>query len=143
MHFADLMKTMLRNFFVITTGITASIYIFCLIFTPNAVFSVEDIGRILLMAVAGDLPFVIFYSRKEPDKKQMRIRFAIHIPVLLAILLYFAHLWDWVSLNDPIEVAVLILLIMVVYAIVLAIGAYLDRKTAEKLNESLKKRYHS
>ena len=143
MHFADLMKTMFRNFFVITTGITASMYIFCLIFTPDVVFSLEDIGRILLMAVAGDLPFIIFYSRKEPDKKQMRIRFAIHIPVLLAILLYFAHLWDWVSITDPVEVTVLILLIMVVYATVLATGAYLDMKTAEKLNESLKKRYHS
>jgi len=138
----ELLKLMFRSFFVITTGVVVSMYVFCLIFTPEATFYLEDIGRILLMAVAGDIPFIIFYSQKELSKKKMFIRFIIHFLVLLAILLYFAHLWDWVNLKSPKEVAVLILLIIGVYAIVVIAINYQDKRLADKLNESLKKRYH-
>lgn len=143
MRIEELLKAMFRAFFIITTGIIASMYIFCLIFFPDASFSLDDIGRILLMAFASDLPFFLFYSRKELGKKQMLVRTAVHIPVLLAILLYFAHLWNWVSMNNPKEVVVFILLVLGVYAIVYAAGAYQDKKMADKLNDSLKERYHS
>lgn len=143
MRIEELIKVMLRSFFVITTGIVVSICVFCLIFTPESMFSVADLGRILLMALASDLPYVIYYSPKELDRKQMLLRMAVHFPVLLAILLYFAQLWDWVSLSDPKEVAVFILLVIGVYAAVFTIAAHKDRKLADKLNESLKRRYHS
>ena len=143
MRLGELLKTLLRNFFVITTGTTVSMYIFCLIISPDVIFTLEDIGGILLMAVASDLLFIIFYSRKELDKKQMRIRFAIHLPVLLVVLLLFAYIWDWVKLSKPIEVVLFILLVMGVYVVVFAIGVFQDKKTADKLNDGLKKRYHS
>lgn len=138
----EMLKLMLRSFFVITTGIVVSMYVFCLIFNPEAAFSLEDIGRILLMAIASDIPFIIFYSQKELNRKKMSIRFVIHFLVLLAILLYFAHLWDWVHLKSLKEIVVFILLIIGVYAIVLTATTYQDQKLADKLNESLKQRYH-
>jgi len=134
---------MVHSYFVITTGIIASMYVFCLIFNRNAVYSLDDIGRILLMALASDLPFIIFYSRKELGKKQMLIRQIIHIPFLLAVLFYFAQLWDWVRMNSPTEVIVFIALVLVVYAAVLAIATFQDKKLADKLNDRLKQRYHS
>ncbi|MCL1981477.1 MAG: DUF3021 family protein [Clostridiales bacterium] len=143
MRIGDLIKTMVRSYFVITTGIVASMYVFCLIFNRGANYSLDDIGRILLMALASDLPIIIFYSRKELGKKQMLIRQVIHIPVLLAVLFYFAQLWDWVSINSPKEVAVFIALVLVVYAVVLAVATYQDKKLADKLNDRLKQRYHS
>lgn len=143
MRIEELIKVMFRSFFMITTGIIASMYAFCLIFSPDVSFSLDDIGRILLMALAGDLPFILFYSRRELNKKQMLIRTGIHLPVLLAILLYFAHLWEWVSINKPKEVAVFILLVLGVYAAVSAITAYQDKKTADKLNVSLREHFHS
>ncbi|MCL1976471.1 MAG: DUF3021 domain-containing protein [Firmicutes bacterium] len=143
MRIGDLVKTMVHSYFVITTGIIASMYVFCLIFNRNAVYSLDDIGRILLMALASDLPFIIFYSRKELGKKQMLIRQIIHIPFLLAVLFYFAQLWDWVRMNSPTEVIVFIALVLVVYAAVLAIATFQDKKLADKLNDRLKQRYHS
>lgn len=143
MRIEELLKTMLRSFSVITTGIIASMYVFCLIFNKDAQFFLYDIERILLMALVSELPYAIFLSRKELSKKQMWIRTAIHFPVLLAVLLYFAQLWDWVSINNPKELAVLILLIIGVYAVVLTVAAYRDKKLADKLNDSLKERYRS
>lgn len=143
MRFGEILRSMLRAFFVITTGITISMYVFCLIFNKDAGFSLDDIGRILKMALISELPYFVFYSRKELDKKQMLIRFMIHIPVLSAVLFYLASLWKWINVNSFNEVLVFFLLIIGVYALVLAASFYKDKKTADKLNDTLKERYHS
>jgi len=143
MGLEELFKKLLHSFFVIVTGILASILFFCLIFYPDFSFSLKDIGRIFLMALASDLPLVIFYSRNEISKRQMVIRYVILLFVLLSILTYFAHLWDWVELDKPKEVLVFVALVMGVYAIVMATMAYQDKKLSDKLNNGLKRRYPS
>jgi hypothetical protein len=143
MRLEEVLKTMLRSFFVITTGIVASMFVFCHVFNPNVNYSLDDIGKILFMAFASDLPIILFYSRKELGKKQMLIRQAIHLPVLLAVLIYLTQLWDWVSMDSPKEAIVFVALIIVVYVLVLAVATYQDQKLADKLNNRLKQRYHS
>lgn len=143
MRLEELLKTMLSSFFVITTGTIASLYVFCLIFSPDATFQLGDIGKILIMAFASDLPYVVYYSRKELSKKQMFIRTFIHILTVLTVLLYFAHIWYWIDISNLKHVAVFILLVVGVYAIVLAVTTYQDKKLSDKLNDNLKKRYHS
>jgi len=138
----ELLKAMFNAFFVITTGAIISMYIFCLIFYQDASFSLKDIQGILMVAIASDLTFFVFYSRKDLGKKQMLVRSAIHVPVVLAVLLFFANLLDWVSMNSPRELIVFILLVLGVYAGVSLFTGYKDKKTADTLNEGLKKRYH-
>ena len=142
MNKEELLKFIFRSFFVVTTGIVVSMYVFCVIFNPTATFSLDEIGRILLMAVMSEIPHVIFYSQKELSKKEMFIRMIIHFPILLAILLYLAHIWDWFNLNSPKETGAMIFLILGVYVIVFVTTTYNDKKLADKLNESLKQRYH-
>lgn len=142
MHADELIKKMISNFFMITTGIVVSIYIFCLIFNPGASFTLVDIGRILLMAAASDLPFVIFLSRRELDKKQMTIRMIIHFIVLAAVILYFAFLWNWVNLGAANEIAVFLIFVLLVYVIILFINKYKDKKLSNQLNDRLSQRYH-
>ncbi|MBP1761449.1 MAG: hypothetical protein H6Q64_991 [Firmicutes bacterium] len=143
MRAEELLKTMVQSFFIITTGIIISMYVFCLIFYPDASFSLDDIGRILLMALAGDLPHVIFLSRRELNKMQMLIRKIIHLIVLSAVLLYFASLWDWVSLHSSKEVAVFLSSVLVVYVAVFLATHYRDKKLTDKMNERLNEHYHS
>ena len=133
MQIKDLLKAMFQSFFVITTGVTMAMYLTCLLLYPETVLTPGDIGGI----------FLVFASRKELGKKQMAVRFCIHIPLVLAIVLGFAWKWDWVNIDKPLEVAVFVLLILGVYAIVLAVGYRQDKKTADRLNDSLKKKYHS
>ena len=143
MRAEELLKTMVQDFFMITTGIVISMYVFCLIFSPDASFSLADIGRILLMALAADLPHVIFLSRRELSKMQMLIRKVIHLIILLAILLYFASFWDWVSLNNAKEVAVFLSSVLAVYVAVFLAGSYRDKKLTDKMNDRLKEHYRS
>lgn len=143
MRFDDLLKTMLYSFFVIIAGIVASMYVFCAIFIPDAVFTLRDIGGILIMAAASELPHLIFLSRKDLNRRQMLIRYIIHFPVLMAILLGLAFIFKWVALNSAAEVTVFVIEILVVYAMVRLAISYRDKKLADKLNDGLRKRYHS
>lgn len=143
MNAEEILKTMFRSFFIIATGIVISMYVFCLIFYPDASFTLYDIGWILKLAFISDLPYLLFYSNKELSKKQMYIRKSVHLPVLLAVVLYFAYLWDWVDLNHMKEVIVLLLLILIVYVVVFAITICYDKKLADKLNHRLRERYRS
>lgn len=142
MRIGELFKKMFYSFFVITTGVVVSMYVFCLIFYPDVSFSLADIGKILLMALASELPYIIFLSRKELSREQMLIRYIIYGPVLFAILLFLAHIWDWVDIRKAAEVIVFFVLVAGVYIGVLSITAYRDKKLADKLNDSLKERYH-
>lgn len=143
MNIENLLKTMFRSFFIIVTGIVTSMYVFCMVFYPDASFSRHDIGRILVMAFVSVLPYLLFYSGKELSKKQMYIRKLIHLPVLLSVVLYFACLWDWISINRTKEVLTLVLLFLFVYIMVYIICKYQDKKLADKLNHRLRERYHS
>ena len=143
MNAENLLKTMFRSFFIIVTGIIASMYVFCLIFYPDASFSLHDIGGILVMAFVSDLPYLLFYSGKELSKKQMYIRKSIHLPVLLSVVLYFACLWDWISINHTKEVLTFVLLFLFVYIMVFITCKYQDQKLADKLNRRLRERYRS
>lgn len=134
---------MFRSYFVITTGIVFSMYVFCLLLNPNANFSLHDIERILIMAFAGDLPYIIFLSHKELSKKQMLVRKIIHLLVLSAILLYFASLWNWISLNNPRQILVFLSSVCIVYIIVWTTSKYRDKKLTDQINNKLKERYHS
>lgn len=139
----ELVKKMISSFFMITTGIVISMYLFCLIFNPDVRFTLADIGRIILMAAVSDLALIIFFCRRELDKKQMLMRYIIHFIVLLAILLYFSFLWDWVNPRDTKEIAVFLISILLVYVVIFLSNRYRDRKLSDKLNDRLKQRYGS
>lgn len=143
MRVEELLKKMIRSFFIITTGIVASMYVFCLLFNPDASFRLADIGRILLMAAASDLTLVIYLSRRELDKKQMTTRTIIHVLVLATVLLHFAFLWNWVNPEAAKEVVVFLVSVMLVYVIILFTNKYRDKKLSDKLNDRLKQRYRS
>lgn len=143
MNAENMLKKMFHSYFTIVTGIIASMYVFCLIFNPNASFSLHDIGGIFLMAFVSDLPYLLFYSGKELSKKQMYIRISVQLPVLLSIVLYFAYLWDWVSLSQTKEVLVFVLLFLFVYIMVYVTSKYHDQKLADRLNHRLRERYRS
>ena len=139
----ELLKTMFHSFFLIVTGVVASMYVFCLAFPADALFSPDVFGIILLTALACELPLLIFYSRGELDKKQMRTRTVIHFFALLAILLGLSQLWDWVDFKKPGEIAVFIALVLCVYVAVEWITVYREKKLADQLNQRLRQRYPS
>ena len=143
MNLNETLKAMLRSYFIITTGIVISMYVFCLIFTPEAGFKLRDIGDILLLALLTDLPQLIFLSKGELSRKQLLVRKLLHLCVLITIVLYCANAWDWLSIKSASQVLVFVLLVLGVYAAVFSTSVYYDKKLAEQLNIKLNERYHS
>lgn len=143
MRAEELLKRIIGSFFMITTGIVISMYVFCLIFNPDVRFTLTDIGRIILMAAVSDLALIIFFSRRELDKKQMFMRYIIHFIVLSSMLLYFMFLWDWLKPRDAKEITVFLITVLIVYVVIFMTNRYKDRKLSDKLNDKLKQRYGS
>lgn len=142
MDIKELLNAMFHAYFVITTGITMSMYLCCQLFKPDARLSPVDIGEILLLAFLCDLSLLIFWSRKDLGKKQIALRFCIHVPVITIIVISFAYSWNWVDIKSPLEVFVFILLVLCVYAIAFLVTFYRDKKTANQITEGLKRRYN-
>jgi len=143
MRIDELLKTMLNSFFIITTGITASIFVFCLIFSPEAVFSISIFGSIFMTALICELPLFIFYSPKELDKKQMLNRTIVHFFVVLVVLILLGQLWDWIDIDKPSEIIVYVLLVSAVYLVVQLITVFKEKRLADRLNKEINKRYHN
>lgn len=141
MNAEELSYKMISSFFTITTGIVVSMYVFCLIFYPNAHLTLSDIGRILLMAASSDLTQVVYFSPKELDKKQIQIRMALHIVLLEAVLLYFASSWGWVLISSVGQVTVFLLAVLIVYIAIVFFNRKRDSKLSDQLNDRLKQRY--
>lgn len=141
MNKEELMTAIVRSFFIIVAGTVASIGIFCAVFYPEAMFGIDIFPKILLTALASDALFIIFYSNKDISKKQMFVRQVIHAVLLLAVLLFFSYIWDWIDFGNAKEVAAFISLVLGVYAVVYAFVVYQDKKLADKLNSGLQERY--
>ncbi|HWQ50471.1 MAG TPA: DUF3021 family protein [Terriglobales bacterium] len=137
----EILKKMLVHFFIITTGTVTAVYLFCRLFYPTATFQTADLGRILWMAAAGDLPLAVFYSRRELTRGEMRLREVLHFLLLVGVILSLAWRWGWVNLGRGIEVGGLLLSIVLIYLAVSFVTDCRDRKVTEQLNDKLRERY--
>jgi uncharacterized membrane protein len=137
----ELFRKLFSHYFVNVTCIVIAVFSFCRIFYPEAHLSTEDLSRILLMAAAGDLPLVIFYSRRELTRKELFIRKVIHFALVVGINLTLAYLWGWVNMAKGAEVVGLLLWVTIIYVGITLITDYRDRKVTDKLNDKLRERY--
>ena len=130
----DLLKTMAFEFVIIVAGITASVLIFCAILEPTARFGIEILLQILSLSFFVTLPHLVFYSPKELSKKQMRIRQAIHIALVTALMFFFGYEWNWINRGSVWHPILFFLLFIIVYVIVEFSLLQRDKREAQKLN---------
>lgn len=139
MTLKEILNAMLRQFFIIVTGIVFCVAVFCSLFYPKVIFGLEMIWQIILLGMMSTMPQFVFYSKKELGKKQMMIRKCLHILILLIIILTAGYAWGWIYPNDIIQPIVFVLLVMCVYIVVTLLVFQKDKKVAQQLNNELKK----
>jgi len=140
MGIKEIAGRMLSSFFVIFSGSVLAMYAFNLIFGDDTI-PLHNITALLVMTVLGSLAFFIFYSRKELGRRQMFIRFGVHLLAIIGIMLSVAFYVEWVVLGEPVTVAVFVGLVAAVYVMVTAIEVYRSKKLADKLTMKLRERY--
>lgn len=136
MKLTDYIKKLIRDYFMIFAIIVICITLLRQIFAPDVYLKLSDIYSYMICALVGDLPSLIFYSKREIPEKEMRFRIIIHFLVLEAALLAVANIAGWVSGTiNTFFLAVQIALIYVIARVLLWMD---DKKSANSINEKLK-----
>ncbi len=131
MNKKDIINSMLRNYFIIFTIIVLG----TAIFNPTHSFSYREIILIALFSLAGDLPSLVYYSKKELTIKGRYIRMAVHLILLEVVILTFGNIMGQVS---GIKLTALFgLEVFAIYLLVCFITWLMDRKTANDINQQL------
>lgn len=131
MKLTHLASNMLRNFFIIF-----SIIIFVTsLFNPSYSFTFREIMISALFALAGDLPSLVYYSKKELSIKSRYLRMIAHFVLLEVAILTFGNIMGRVS--GVVQTAIFALEILGIYALVGLFSWLIDRKTANDINQQL------
>lgn len=133
----DRLKEMLLEFLVITAGITICTTVFCTIFYNDGYFGLELLHQIVALGFFCTLPGIVFLSKKELTKKQMLIRYAIHMCILLALILFLAYRWEWIDPRNIVHPIIITFMFLGVYSLVSFVTYMREKKVAMELNEKL------
>lgn len=132
----DTIKTLITHFFVITVSVLFVISL------ANSIEGVECYPAsypwmVLITGVLTTLPSLIFFSKKELNKKSYRIRTVINFLINGSIVMILGYLWRWYT---DFGYALLVFLMYVfVYAIVCAYSYFVQYHTAQSINKALEK----
>lgn len=127
----ELVSSIIRNFFIIFTIVVLGTGFL----NPSHTFTYPEVLLAALFSLAGDLPTLVYYSKKELTEKSKKIRTVVHFILIETVLLTFANLVGQVSgLMETFLFGVEVLVI------VMLVGFFtwlIDRKTAHDINKRL------
>ena len=134
-------KKVIQTFFYVLSGSIISTAIFMTIFLKDLYFNVEVIWQVIVMSLITSLGTLIYHSKREISKKQMRLRVIIHYAYINIIVLGCAVMWQWVNINRISQIITMVLLIAGVYFSVTTTMFSNEKRIAEKINQRLRSRY--
>jgi uncharacterized membrane protein (DUF485 family) len=111
---------------------------------PNATINTKDLGALILLAIAADLSYFVFYSKKDLTRKELLIRHIIQLIYFIFETLFIAYNAKWIirsHADETKQALVFVGLVVITCIIVFVISNYHAQKTADMLNEKLKQRY--
>ena len=90
----EAIRIVIMHFFIITVGVLFFTGIINT-FDGNTMFSPQYPWEVILTGVIGSVPSFLFYSKKEPTKKQFTVRVIIHFIVITALIMGEGALLGW------------------------------------------------
>jgi len=141
MGLKEIVRRMLYSFFVIFSGSVLAMYAYLLIFSQDIEDVKTTITALLVMSILGDLTYFIFYSQKDLNREQMRVRYIMHLFATIVIMLSVATYMQWVLWSEPVQIVVFVGLVVTVYVVVVLVSEYQNKKLADRLTRILKERY--
>lgn len=136
MSFKTFLKSCLREYFIITTCVTAATALLGQALDPAARFGYEAFFSPLIFGLIGLLPSLITYSPKELSFRQALVRKVLHFIVLEAMLIGFGF-WSGI-LHSLTDATFFCLTVLIVFLTVNLISWQFDKKDAYKINQMLK-----
>jgi hypothetical protein len=127
----ELMSSLMRNYFIIFTVIIIG----TALLNPTHAFTFREVMLSALFALAGDLPSLVYYSKKEFSIRSKYVRMVIHFVLLEVVIMTFGNIMGQAS-----GITQTIFLGVEVFGIYLLVGLFtwlIDRKTANDINQQL------
>jgi hypothetical protein len=131
MKMKDLFGDIIRNYFIIFTVIIIG----TALLNPTHAFTFREVMLSALFALAGDLPSLVYYSKKEFSTKSKYLRMIIHIVLLEAVILTFGNIMGQVSGVE--QTALFGIEVFGIYVLVGLFTWLIDRKIAYDINQQL------
>lgn len=132
----DMIKLVVRHFFIITVGILF-ITSFINLFGEVKSIPPQWPWQIMLTGAVGALPSFLYYFKNEPTKRQFHIRCVIHFALIEAIIMAEGALLKWY--DNAADALIIFGVILLVYVFVWVISMLLDNSTADNINKALTK----
>ena len=133
----DRLREILGNFFISVTLIDAAMFVLGNILMPQQRFGYEVFIYPLIYGFIGVIPALITRDGKELSVKQTVIRHVIRM--LMTVVLLLAFMFGGKPMDHDRIVAALCVAVSVImiYAAVVIIGWFLDKKTADRMTADL------
>lgn len=130
-------KTMLQDFFVITTFVNIVMFVLGSIYRPGATFSYEILLFPPLYGFLGTIPSWILYSKKELSTRQLLARKILQVIVLELILVLVIFGGENMCKENIPEIIALAISVFLVYVLVSIVSWLLDVRTAKVVMKEL------
>ncbi len=134
-------KKIIQTYFYVLSGSIISTAIFMTIFLPELYFNVKIIWQVIVVAAITSLGTLIYRSKREISKKQMKIRHIIHYTYINVVVLGCALMLQWVNIKQISQILTLVLLVAGVYFSVTTAMFSNEKRIAESINQRLRSRY--
>ena len=133
----EILRKMISGYPIIYGGTMMGTWFCILVYAPSEKFGVDYFSWMFLVALLGDLPILIFYSKKKLTEKQWKIRTVLHALVLAVVMLVVGYAFDF---YDNLKEGIIFMVTVIgVYLMVSMIGFAGGILEAKRINEQLKK----
>ncbi|MGN1166647.1 MAG: hypothetical protein ACI4S2_09525 [Lachnospiraceae bacterium] len=130
-------KSMLQDFFVITTFVNIVMFVLGSIYRPEVTFSYEILLFPPLYGFLGTIPSWILYSKKELSTRQIVIRKILQVIVLELILILVIFGGENLCKENIPVITALAISVFLVYVLVNIVSWLLDVRTAKAVMKEL------
>lgn len=133
----DKLRNILGNFFISVTLINIAMLVLGTILRPEQKFGYEVFIYPLIYGVIGIIPALITREGKELTVKQTLVKNAVQMLMTVVLILAFMFGGHPVDRNLIVTAVSVAFSVVLIYAGVIAISWFLDKKTADMMTEDL------
>lgn len=137
MHGKEFILSIIRTFFAVVTFICAATVILGHMLAPGQTFGYEAFLSPLLIGVAGTLPLVVMYSRRELSVRELIVRKVIQLILIEALVLFVMFYDSSAFYKNPKIVLSVAASVLIIYVIIELIEVFQDHLNAKKMTEEL------
>lgn len=144
MNVSEIVKRLARDYLLVFAGIVICVTLLnhLNIWVDGSDASIFSLGfhhiyTIMICALVGVLPSLMFYFPTDISEKGMRVRILIHFVIVEAVLLIFTNWMGWVT--GVVNTMILAFEIAIISLLVRWLEWSSDRKDATEINEQLRK----